>query len=387
MNGTRKPFGSTSVGRGPHPTGGPTPDVRVVAGIVGYLTLTPCARSTHDGHMAPHHVVFVAYPGLQGLDLVGPLEVFAGATKVLADAAAHTPGYETTVVSATGGAVDTESHLSINTVDAGAVDGLDTLVIPGGLGAPTAADDPAVVATARALGGRAGRIVTVCTGTFVAAAAGLLDDRRVCTHWARAGQLRRRFPGLDVDTDPIYIRDGDVWSSAGVTAGIDLALALVEDDHGPEVAQVVARWLVMFLRRPGGQTQFAAPVWSRRAELGPVRSAQELIEADPGADLRVGLIAERVGMSERHFTRRFTEQVGVSPAQYVSSVRVEAARRELETSRATIDAIARRCGFGTAETMRRTFARRVGASPDEYRQRFRTRTHPIDSDLHERTPA
>lgn len=326
-----------------------------------------------------HHVVFLAYPDIQGLDLVGPLEVFEGANKVLADAAPHRARYHTTVASADGGAITTESRLSIGTVDADGIGRVDTLVVPGGIGAQTAADDAGVVAAIRALGDRAERIVTVCSGTFPAAAAELLDGKRVSTHWARAGALRRRFPTLDVDTDPIYIRDGEVWSSAGVTAGIDLALAIVEHDHDPDVAQTIARWLVMFLRRPGGQTQFATPVWSERADLEPIRRAQNLIDAEPGDDHRVGRLAGRVGMSERHFTRRFTEQVGSSPAQYIAAVRLEAARAQLESTTATVDAIAQRCGFGTVETLRRTFARRLGVSPDQYRQRFRTRS-PIEHD-------
>jgi len=320
----------------------------------------------------PHHVVFLVYPGIQGLDLVGPLEVFAGANTALAELAPHRRRYDTVVTSARQGPVETESHLSINTEPWGDVAHVDTLVIPGGFAAPTAADDAEVVDAARLLGDRADRVVTVCTGAFVAAAAGLLDGRRVCTHWARAGALRRRFPSLDVDPEPIFIRDDDVWTSAGVTAGIDLALALVEDDHGAEIAQIVARWLVMFLRRPGGQTQFATPVWSGRAEFEPLRAAQELIEVDPGADHRVGLLAEQVGMSERHFTRRFTAEVGITPAQYVAAVRVEAARRELEA------------------TARRTFARRIGVSPDEYRRRFRTRAPGAPASTshdHERTSA
>jgi transcriptional regulator GlxA family with amidase domain len=216
-------------------------------------------------------------------------------------------------------------------------------------------------------------VVTVCTGIFVAAAAGLADGKRVATHWARAAALQRTFPGITVDTEPIYIRDGELWSSAGVTSGIDLALAIVEHDHDPELAQLVARWLVMFLRRPGGQSQFATPVWTERAELAPVRAAQEIVDAEPGADHRVALLAARVGMSARHFTRRFTEQTGCSPAQYVTGVRIEAARRALESSTATVDVIACDCGFGTAETMRRTFTRRLGVSPDHYRQRFRSK--------------
>ena len=327
---------------------------------------------TSNRHTArAHRVVLVAYDGIQGLDLVGPLEVFSGANSVLRHERPDRPTYETVVVSALGGAIETESHLSINTIDARTIDDTDTIVVPGGLGAPRVADDGDVVGTVRRLADSADRVVTVCTGTFVAAAAGLLDDVRVSTHWARADALRARFPDLDVDADPIYVHDGRVWSSAGVTAGIDLALAIVEHDHGADIAQTVARWLVMFLRRPGGQTQFATPVWSERADPGPIRTAQDAIDAAPGDDHRIGRLAERVGMSERHFVRRSTDEVGTSPARYVASVRLEAAKRALETTSDTVDVIARDCGFGTAETMRRTFGRRLGASPDQYRQRFR----------------
>lgn len=321
---------------------------------------------------AEHHIAFLVYDGIQALDLTGPFEAFHGANQVLEATRPDRTRYRLAVVSASGGPVTTESGLALDSSPATAVRGpIHTLVVPGGFGALGAADDPRLVATARRLGSRASRVVTICTGTFVAAAAGLLDGHRVTTHWARAAALQRRFPQVDVDPDPIFVHDGDVWSSAGVTAGIDLALALVEHDHDAEVAQVVARWLVMFLRRPGGQTQFATPVWSDRAERAPIRRAQELVDAEPGADHRVGLLAARVGMSERHFTRRFAEEVGSSPAHYVAAVRIEAARRALETTTDTVDAIARRCGFGTAETMRRTFARRLGVSPDQYRNRFR----------------
>jgi transcriptional regulator GlxA family with amidase domain len=182
--------------------------------------------------------------------------------------------------------------------------------------------------------------------------------------------LAERFPGVEVDTDPIWIRDGDVWTSAGVTAGIDVALALVEDDLGTDVAVTCARWLVMFLRRPGGQSQFASPVWRTPARAEPVRRAQELIDADPGADHRLGVLATRVAMSERHLLRRFTDEVGTTPAQYVARSRLDAARRELEQTDDTVAAIARRVGFGTAESMRRTFVRHLGAPPDQYRTRF-----------------
>ena len=174
-----------------------------------------------------------------------------------------------------------------------------------------------------------------------------------------------------VDADPIYIRDGKYWTSVGVTAGIDLALALVQDDLGVDVAQTVARWLVMFLHRPGGQTQFASPVWVRRAERSTVRAVQTLVESAPGGDHRVPALAAAAAMSVRHFTRVFTAEVGETPGRIVERVRLEAARIELETTNDTLDLIAARCGFGTAESLRRVTQRRLGVAPDAYRRRFR----------------
>jgi transcriptional regulator GlxA family with amidase domain len=316
-------------------------------------------------------VVFVVYDGIQALDLTGPFEVLHGANSVLDGAGSPRPRYRLTVASLTGEAVTSESGLSIGASPVGSTPGpLHTLVIPGGLGAARAAADAELVAAVARLARRAGRVVTVCTGARVFAATGLAGGRRMATHWARAAEVQACHPEVRIDPDPIYLRDGDLWSSAGVTAGIDLALALVEHDHDAGVAQVVARWLVMFLRRPGGQTQFAAPVWTERAGLGPIRAAQDLIDAQPGDDHRVGRLAGRVGMSERHFTRRFTEETGTSPAQYVAAVRLDAARAALEATGQTVEAIAVHCGFGTAETMRRTFTRRLGVSPDRYRRRF-----------------
>jgi len=220
----------------------------------------------------------------------------------------------------------------------------------------------------------------VCTGAFLAAEAGLLSGRRVTTHWASAALLEAEFPDVAVDPDPIYIRDGKYWTSAGVTAGIDLALALVQEDLGVDVAQTVARWLVMFLHRPGGQTQFASPVWVRRAERSTVRAVQALVESAPGGDHRVPALAAAAGMSLRHFTRVFNTEVGETPGKFVERVRLEAARSELETTTDTLDLIATRCGFGTAESLRRVTQRRLGVSPDAYRRRFRTLAQ-------ERTPA
>jgi transcriptional regulator GlxA family with amidase domain len=215
-------------------------------------------------------------------------------------------------------------------------------------------------------------VATVCSGAFIGAAAGFFDGRRVTTHWARAQQLAASYPELTVDADPIYIRDGKYWSSAGVTAGIDLSLALVQEDLGVEVAQTVARWLVMFLHRPGGQTQFAAPVWVPRAERSTMRAVQTLVESAPGGDHRVPNLAAAAAMSVRHFTRVFTAEVGETPSRFVERTRFEAARRELEISSDTLDVVAARCGLGSAESLRRVFQRHLAVSPDAYRRRFRT---------------
>ena len=338
--------------------------------------VTAADRPVTEPPLPVHRVVAFAYDGIQGLDLVGPIDVFHAANALLDADRLAGRRYELAIASPSGRSIATEAGLRIETTALSELapgEPIDTLLIPGGLGAHRLAGDDATVDAVRDLGARSGRIVTICTGAFVAAAAGLLDGKRVTTHWARAAGLARRHPGLTIEPDPIYIRDGDVWTSAGVTAGIDLALALVEHDHGSEIAQVAARWLVMFLRRPGGQTQYATPVWSERAETPPIRLAQDAIDAEPGGDHRIGLLAERVGMSERHFTRRFTEEIGMSPGQYVAAVRLEAARAALETTDDTVAAVAKRCGFNTSETMRRTFARRLGVSPDQYRQRFRHR--------------
>lgn len=322
--------------------------------------------------MNRRRILIVAFDGVQPLDVVGPHEVFAGANAVLESTGSRRRPYDLSIVAPAGATVRSESGLRLVADPLpDPSDPIDTLVIAGGDGVQLARHDAAFVDWIARAAQSSRRTATVCSGTFLAAEAGLLDGRTVTTHWARAGQLAREFPLAHVDPDPIYVHDGPVWSSAGVTAGIDLSLALVEADHGPEIAQTVARWLVMFLHRPGGQTQFATPVWTQRAERSPVRAAQQRIDERPADDHRVPELARRAAMSERHFTRVFTDQVGESPARYVERVRLEAARRELETSSTTLDGIAGACGFGTAETLRRAFQRRLGVSPDTYRRRFR----------------
>jgi transcriptional regulator GlxA family with amidase domain len=317
-------------------------------------------------------VVFAAFDGVLSIDVAGPYEVFAGAGAA-AGSLGRRGGYRVRVVSARGGPVRTESGLELGTVPLpGPGERIDTLVLPGGTGSKAASADPDLIAFVRAAASQCRRVAVVCTGAFVAAAAGLLDGRRVTTHWAAAAELQDAYPALEVDPDPLYVRDGQVWTSAGVTAGIDLALALVADDLGADVAQMLARWLVMYLHRPGGQTQFAAPMWVPRAGRSAVRAVQDRVESAPGGDHRLPALAAAACMSVRHFTRLFTTEVGQSPGRFVERVRLEAARACLESGDDTLEVVAERCGLGSAESLRRVFHRHLGVSPDAYRRRFRT---------------
>ena len=322
--------------------------------------------------MTSHRIAFVIFPDFQSLDLTGPFEVFAGVNQRLGR-----PAYELTTIATTKGAVRSNSGLMI-TAERSIADlepcDVDTLIIAGGSGVFEARHDDALLAWLGNASTFAERVVSICTGTFLLAAAGIVVNERVTTHWAYADRLAHDFPFLAVDPDPIFVRQGKVWTSAGVTAGIDIALAMVEEDQGAEIAQTVARWLVMFLRRPGGQSQFATSVWAPSAEPGPVRAAQEHIHANPSADLSIPRLAAKAAMSERHFLRTFAKQIGCTPGDYVERVRVEAARRLLEAQDHGVQVIAQASGFGTAETMRRIFIRRVGVSPTDYRRRFTTVT-------------
>lgn len=317
-------------------------------------------------------VVILGFAGVQALDVVGPFEVFSAATLRLAAQARFGEGYTVSIVSADGAPVTTGTGLSFVAQPLpGPGEPVDTLVLPGGWGVDALRADPDVVGWIRAAAAGADRVVSVCTGAFLAAQAGLLDGCTATTHWAYAKALADEFPAVAVDPDPIFVRSSErVWTAAGVTSGIDLALSLVEDDHGTPLAQSVARWLVMYLRRPGGQTQFAAPVWMPRAKRATIRDVQETIESQPGRAHNIDELARRATLSPRHFSRLFTEEVGEAPGAYVERIRTEAARRQLEQTDDTVTAIAARCGFGTAETMRRNFVRRLGVSPDQYRRTF-----------------
>lgn len=313
-------------------------------------------------------VLIVLFDGVQSLDVSGPLEVLAGAVDHRGQRA-----YRVRTASLGGGPVRTTSGLTIvpdgDLNDQGDQEPPDLLIVPGGAGARRG--NPDLVTWIRARAPRARRLASVCTGAFLLAAAGLLDGRRVTTHWDHCQALQQEYPAIDVDPDPIFIIDGRIATSAGVTAGIDLALALVEEDIGRQAALAVARQLVVFLRRPGNQAQFSAQLSAQVARRAPLRDVQQWITEHPATDLSVDALARRASMSPRHFARAFTAEVGMTPGRYVERTRLEAARRHLEDTAEGVEQAARACGYGTPEAMRRAFIDAFGVSPAEYRRRFR----------------
>ncbi len=321
--------------------------------------------SSDDTRVLTRDVLFVLFDEVQSLDLTGPLEVFANANHRVDGG----PAYRLRTATVDGGPVRTTSGLRITPdLDLAAAPVPHTLVAPGGFGARQ--PQPVLIDWLCRVGPSAPRVVSVCTGAFLLAEAGLLDGRLVSTHWGRTDELARRYPALTVDPEPIFVRDGNVWTSAGVTAGMDLALALVEDDLGRDVALAIARELVMFLRRPGNQTQFSAQLSAQVAHRAPLRDVQAWVADHPDADLSVDALARRAGLSPRQFARAFADEAGISPGRYVDKVRLEAARRHLEDTGSDIGQVARACGYGTPESMRRAFVRALGVPPAEYRRRF-----------------
>jgi transcriptional regulator GlxA family with amidase domain len=320
--------------------------------------------------MTARRVLIVLFDGVQSLDVTGPLEVFSGASSYRARQCGQA-GYEIATASLGGETVRSSSGLGLQPggdlreLPAGPV---DILMVPGGHG--TAVPPPELIGWLRAHGQQARRIVSVCTGAFLLAEAGLLAGRKATTHWGYADALARRFPEVSVDPDPIFVRDGRVATSAGVTAGIDLALALVEEDFGHATALAVARALVVYLRRPGGQAQFSAQLQAQAAQRAPLRDVQQWISEHPAADLSVSALAGRAGLSPRQFARAFTAETGTSPGKHVAAIRLEAARRMLEDSERGITQVSRACGYGTPEAMRRAFIQSLGVPPASYRNRF-----------------
>jgi transcriptional regulator GlxA family with amidase domain len=329
---------------------------------------------------APRDIAVLAFTDVLLLDVVGPLEVFAAASRHLARLAQPLP-YRIEVVGATSGQIVASSGLEIRATrslaelaDPGRSIQMDTVLVAGGPGVDALAEDSLLLRLLRDLAPPRGarRLGAVCTGAFLLAAAGLLDGRRAVTHWAHCAELAKRFPGIRVETDPIFVRDGAIYTSAGVTAGMDLALALVEEDYGRDVALAVARSLVMFHKRPGGQTQFSTHLAAQMAgsDDDPISKVQGWILDNLAADLSIDALAGRAAMSPRNFARIFARAAGTTPARFVERARLDGARQLLEEISAPLDMIARRCGFGSAEILRRVCRRHLGIGPSEYRQRF-----------------
>jgi transcriptional regulator GlxA family with amidase domain len=322
--------------------------------------------------MRTRTILIAAFDGVQSLDITGPLEVFTGASRYQAGRGAGQPAYQVRIASLGRLPVRSSSGLTlVPDTDLRAVRDVrevHTLVVPGGEG--TRDPEPELINWLRRHAAGMARITSVCTGAFLLAEAGLLAGRRVTTHWSASDALARRFPDLEVDPEPIYIRDGNIVTSAGVTAGIDLALALVEEDLGRDAALAVARHLVVFLRRPGNQAQFSAQLRAQVAQRRPLREVQQWITEWPASDLSVDSLAARAGLSPRQLARTFAAETGMTPGKYVAVVRLEAARRLLEDTADGIEQVARCCGYGTAEAMRRAFVRALGVSPAGYRNRF-----------------
>lgn len=329
----------------------------------------------------PRLVAVLAFENVQLLDVAGPVQAFASANE-LACGTRGAPGdgapYRIAVVSRRGGAIGSSSGLPFLTrpmAGLAGAGGIDTLILPGGPGVHDAAKDKSGMAWIRRQIAIARRTASVCTGAFLLAETGALSGRAATTHWKFCDRLQQEYPQIKVDPDPIYLHDGPFWTSAGVTAGIDLSLALIEEDLGRKLAMQVARQLVVFLNRPGGQSQFSAPLAAQTAAAAgnaPNHFAplHDWIAENVGADLRVERLAEEAGMSPRHFARIYAATIGVTPARMVERIRIEAVRRQLEETARPIKQIAAACGFRQEERLRRAFARQVGTTPAEYRRRF-----------------
>jgi transcriptional regulator GlxA family with amidase domain len=324
-------------------------------------------------------VVVVLFTGVDLLDVTGPPEVFSLVRREVGEAA----GYEVVLAAETMDPVTTSAGVRVlpDATFAEVADRrIDSLIVPGAVEVDgrrriRAVTDPAVVAWVKALAERTRRVASVCVGAHVLAEAGLLDGRRATTHWSTARQLAEEYPSVEVDSDPVFVRDGEVWTGAGISACLDLSLALVADDFGEPTALRVARQLVMYLKRPGGQSQFSVPL----EPVSTTRRVEELrhhVTRHITEPLTVADLAAVAHVSERQLTRIFKTELGMTPAAYVESARVEVARNQLESTDATLDRVASACGFGTTDTLIRAFRRTLNTTPTEYRNRFRT---PADS--------
>jgi transcriptional regulator GlxA family with amidase domain len=310
-------------------------------------------------------VVIIVFDEVTLLDVAGAGEVFVEANRFGAD-------YQLKVASMDGYDVTSSIGTRLGVTDSiSSIESADTVLVAGSDDLPRRAIDPALVDAIRSLSARTRRMASICTGSFILAQAGLLSGRRATTHWNDAGLMGRAFRDITVEPDAIFVRDGDVFTSAGVSSGIDLALALVEMDYGSELVRNVARWLVVYLKRAGGQSQFSVLVEADPPPQSPLRAVIDAIAADPGADHSVKKLAAQASLSTRQLTRLFQSELGMSPARYVELVRIDFARAALDDGR-TVAETAGMAGFGSTETLRRVFVNHLGISPKAYRGRFRT---------------
>jgi len=329
------------------------------------------AKPDRTASSPPKRIVFLAFEGFLAVDLMGSADAFFVANRV-----ATRPLYELEYVSAKGGRVTTAAGLVVHTRPVKDVlsSRFDTLVVAGGPFVEDAIRQPSFIPLVQRLARKARRICSVCSGAFVLGAAGLLDGKRAVTHWASCDLLQSLFPAVRVEVDPIFVRDGDVWTSAGITAGIDLTLALIRSDYGGDIAGAVAKRMVVFLQRPGGQAQFSAPL---RAQItsakrdDPVHTLSAFIAENLAGDLSVTALAREAGMAPRTLARILAKRSDkLTPAKLVEAVRVEAACRALSASDRPVKDVAATCGFGDDERMRRAFLRKLGIAPSDYRARF-----------------
>lgn len=323
----------------------------------------------------PRRVVVAAFPGVELLEVTGPAEVFSIASRLLGP---DRPGYRVEVAAARAGELPTSGGVRL--VADVALDkvggGVDTLLVAGAMdlaaGRVAAVVDPVVTGWLAEAAPRARRVAGLCAGAHLLAAAGLLDGLTATTHWLTAGQLAADHPHIDVDPDPIFVRAGRVWTCAGVTAVLDLALAMVAEDHGQALALDTARAMVMYVKRPGGQSQFSVPLSLQAPADDRIDGLRRWIHDHLAEDLPVQVLADRLHLSVRHFSRLFRHRTGHTPADYLEAVRLEAARRLLEESDRSLPAIAADTGLGSVETLHRAFRNRLGTTPAEYRRRFRS---------------
>jgi transcriptional regulator GlxA family with amidase domain len=316
----------------------------------------------------PRVVEILAFANAQLLDITGPLQVFATAND-LTRATLTIPPYAPLVIARGGGPVTCSAGLALMTQPLPQLDApLDTLIIAGGRGIEAAAADSALVTWVRARAAAARRTASVCSGAFLLAETGLFDGRRVATHWRHCQGLARRFPSITVEAEPIFVQDGPMWSSAGVTAGIDLCLALVEEDLGRDVALAVARDLVVYLKRPGGQSQYSTMLSLQRSSR--FAGLHDWMQDNLGGDLSLNRLARQCAMSERSFSRHYAEEMGTTPARAVERLRIEAARSLLSGTKLPVKSVAKQCGFQNEETLRRSFIRLFSTSPQDYRKNW-----------------